>query len=64
MASDGFVAYSKTEDIYVDIENDFETRFDVSNYELYRPSPKEKNEKVFLLIKDELGGKIMKQSAA
>ena len=64
MVTDSFIAQIKTEGSYEDIAKDAETRFDVSNYELYRPSPKEKNEKVFLLIKDELGGKIMKQSAA
>ena len=64
MVTDSFIAQIKTEGSYEDIAKDVETRFDVSNYELYRPSPKEKNEKVFLLIKDELGGKIMKQSAA
>ena len=42
MAADGFVAYSKTEDIYVDIENDFETRFDVSNYELQKITTEKK----------------------
>ena len=38
----GFVAYIKTEDIYRDIEEDVETRFDFSNYKLDRPLPKGK----------------------
>ena len=37
------------------------TRFDTSSYELDRPLPKGKNEKVIGLIKDNLGGKIMTQ---
>ena len=30
-----FIVYMKTEDIYKDIEEDIETRFDTSSYELY-----------------------------
>ena len=48
MASDGFVAYSKTEDIYVDIENDFETRFDVSNYELQKIATEKKSKSFWI----------------
>ena len=51
----------KTEDIYKDIVEDVETRFDTSNFEIDRPLPKEKNKKVSRLIKDELGGQIMKE---
>ena len=47
----------KSDDIYKDIAEDVETRFDTSNYELDRPLPKGKNKKVVRLIKDELGGK-------
>ena len=49
----------KTDDIYKDIADDVETRFDTSNYELDRPLPKGKNKKVIGLMKDKLGGKIM-----
>ena len=49
----------KTDDIYKNIAEDVETRFDTSNYELDRPLPKGKNKKVIGLMKDELGGKIM-----
>ena len=38
---------------------DVENRFNTSNYELDRPLPKGKNEKVIGLIKDKLGGKII-----
>ena len=49
----------KTEDIYKDIAEVVETRFDTSNYELDRPLPKGKNKKVIVLMKDELREKIM-----
>ena len=34
--------YLKTDDIYKDIAEDVENRFDTSNYELCRPLPKVK----------------------
>ena len=43
MDTDSFIVYIKTEDIYKDIAEDVETRFDTSNYELDRPLPKGKN---------------------
>ena len=60
----GFIVYIKTDDIYEDITEDVETRFDTSNYELEcnsteRLIPKGKNKKVIGLMKDELGRKIM-----
>ena len=53
----------KTDDIYKDITEDVETRFDTPNYELEwksieRPLPKSKNIKVIGLMKDELDEKI------
>ena len=57
--TDSFIAYIKTDEIYIDIGEDVETRFETSNYELYRPLPKRKNKKVIRLMKDELGGKII-----
>ena len=57
--ADGFIVYIKTDDIYKDIAEDVETRFDTSNYELDRPLPKGKNKKVVQLMKDELCGKVM-----
>ena len=38
--TDSFIVYIKTDDIYKDIAEDVETRFDTSNYELDRPLPK------------------------
>ena len=39
MDTDSFTAYIKIDDIYKDIAEDFETRFNTSNYELNRSSP-------------------------
>ena len=58
MDTDSFIMHIKTEDFYKDIANDVEKRFDRSNYELNRPLPTGKNEKVIGLMKDELGGKL------
>ena len=38
-----------------------ETRLETSNFELDRPLPKAKNKRVIELIKDELGGQVMKE---
>ena len=54
-----FSVYTKTVDIYKDIAEDVETRFDTSNYELDRPLLKRKNKKVNGLMKDEFSRKIM-----
>ena len=64
MDTDSFIVYIKAEGIYPDIVKDVETRFDTSNYELDGPLPKWKNKKVIGLMKDELGGKLMKEFAA
>ena len=53
MDTGSFIVYIKTDDIYKDIVEEVETRFDTSNYELDRPLPKGKNKK------DKLGGKMM-----
>ena len=54
----GYTVYIKADDIYKDIAEDIETRFDTSNYELDKSLPKGKTKKVIGLMKDELGGKI------
>ena len=61
MDADSFIVNMKTDDIYKDIAEDVETRFDTSNYELERPLPKGKNKKVIGSTKDQLGGKIRKK---
>ena len=59
MDTESFIIHIKTDDIYKDIEEDVETRFDTSSYELDRPLPKGKNKNVIGLMKDELGAKTM-----
>ena len=58
MGKDGFLAYKKTGDIYKDIVEDVDARFDLSNYELDRPLTKRKNKKVEKLIRWENYGKM------
>ena len=53
--------YIKTDDIYRDLTEDVEIRFDTSNYKLNRLLPKGNNFKAIGVIKDELGGKIIKK---
>ena len=64
MDTDSFIMNIKTEDFYKDIDNDVEKRFDTSNYECTRPLPTRKNKKVFGLMKDELGGRVITEFVA
>ena len=59
--TDSLIVRVKIDDIYKNILKDVERRFDSLNYELNRPLPKGKNNKVIDIMKDELGGKIMKE---
>ena len=59
MDTDSFIVYIKIGDIYKDVAEDIETRFDTSNYGLDTPLPKEKKKKVIGLMKDKLAEKIM-----
>ena len=43
MNTDSFIVHVKTGDIYKDITEDVETKFDTSNYELNGPLPKGKD---------------------
>ena len=61
MDTDSYVYDIKTEDFYKDIAEDVESRFDTSGYVNDRPLPIGKNKKVIGLMKDELGGEIMKE---
>ena len=60
--TDNFIMHIK--DFYKDIADDVECKFDTSNYEVDRPLPTGKNKKVIGLMKDELGGKIIKEFVA
>ena len=59
MHTDSFTMNIKKEDVYKDIANDIERRFDTSNYEVDRPLSTGKNKKVIGLMKDEIGGRII-----
>ena len=60
MDTDSYVYEIQTEDFYKDIAEDVEARFDTSGYK-DRPLPVGKNKKVIGLMKDELGGEMMKE---
>ena len=49
------------DDIYKDIAEDVEIRFDTLNFELDRPLPKGKTKNIIGLMKDEIGAIIMKK---
>ena len=64
MDTDSFIMSVKTNDFYKDIANHVDERFDTSNYEVNRPLPTGKNNKVIRLMKDELGGGIITEFVA
>ena len=59
MDTGSFIVHIKPNDIYKDIAEGLETRFDISNYELKIPLPKGKNKTVIGVMKDESCKKIM-----
>ena len=61
MDTDSLVYHIKTEDSCADIANDVQLRFDTSGYDKSdaRPLPIGVNKKFIVLMKDELGSKIM-----
>ena len=61
MDTDSLIYRIKTEDLYKDRADDVETRFNTSGYVPDRPLPIGLNKKVIGLMKDELGGKIMRE---
>ena len=61
MDTDSFIMHIKTEDFYKDIADDVEKKYDISNYTVEKPLPMGKNKKVIGMMKDELGGKIIKE---
>ena len=58
------MVYCKTDDIYQYITENVETRFRASNYELNWSLPKGNNKKITRFMKDESGGKKMKEFCA
>ena len=58
MNRDRFIVYIKTDDIYKNIAEYVQTKFDTSNYKLDRSLQKQKYEKVIGLMKN-VGIKIM-----
>ena len=60
MDTGSFIMHIKTDNFYNDIANDVEKKYDTSNYTCERPLPMGKNKKLIGLMKDELGGKIMR----
>ena len=46
MDIDSFIVDIKTQDVYEDIADDVEKRFDTSNFDFNRPMRTEKNKKV------------------
>ena len=46
MDTKSFIVHVKRNDIYKDVAEDVETRFDTSNFELDRSLPKGRNKKV------------------
>ena len=63
MDMDSLIYSTETKDFYKDIANDIESRFDTSGYpnDGLRLLAIGKNKKVIGLMKDELGGEIMKE---
>ena len=62
MDTDSFIIHIKNENFYKGITDDVKKWFDISHYseDNKRPLPRIMNKKVIGLMKDELGGKIMK----
>ena len=61
MDTDSLAIYIKTKDFYEDIASDVGKWFDTSNYDKddKRPLLIDRNKRVIVFFKDELGGKIM-----
>ena len=51
METDSFIIHIKNEDFYKDIADDIKKKSDISNYEVDRPLPTGKTEKVLGLMK-------------
>ena len=56
-----FIVHVTSEDVYVDLAHHVQTICNTSNYEADRPLHEGKNKKGIGIMKDELGGGIMKE---
>ena len=61
MDTDSFIAEVRIKDIYKDITEDVEKKTGASNFDTDRPFPTGKDNRVIGLLKNELGGPIMKK---
>ena len=61
MDTDSFIIPIKAEDFYKDIAKEVGKKYDTSNYTIESPLPIGLNKKVMEIMKDKLGGKIMKE---
>ena len=61
MDTNSFIIHIQTKDVYKDIADDVEKRFDILKYGIEGSLQKGKNEKLTGLMKDKLVGKIMIQ---
>ena len=64
MDTDSCIIHIKTENVYEDIVDDVENKFDTSKWEVNWPLPTENNKKVIRFMKDELGRKIVTEFVA
>ena len=64
MDTDSSIVHVKADDIYEDFAKDGETKFDALNFEIEQPLPKGKKKKGMGVMKDELGGQIIKEFVA
>lgn len=63
MDTGSFIVSIKRGDIYVDIAENLEIKFDSSNYKVERPLPRQKSKKVIWLTKYALNGIVKTNSA-
>ena len=61
MDTDSFIVHVRRDDINKDIAEGVKTKFDTSNQEINRPLLMGKNKNVIGLMKDEIGGQIIKK---
>ena len=64
MNTGSYIIHITTEDFYKDIADDVKKGYDASSYEVDRPLPKGMNKEVIGRMKDDLGGKIVREFVA